>query len=176
VPLLALALRREVRSRPGEVGRALAAAAAAPAALIAVAAYQRLIVGDPLAFSHAQVEWGRAFSLLGAGRAVHELLHASGNNVWLARDAAACAVYLVLLVIARRVGVPWPWIAAALGVVLLPLETGSFTSDARFGLLAPAVYVGLGRLGAARRADLVLRAGMALLLVGATATILDRWP
>src|SRR5205823_4146852 len=57
VPLLALALRPETRSQRRELAGALAATASAPAALAAVAAYQRLIVGDPLAFSHAQIEW-----------------------------------------------------------------------------------------------------------------------
>jgi hypothetical protein len=172
VPLTALALH----ASRAELPRALAAAASAPAALDAVAAYQRVVVGDPIAFSHAQVEWGRRFSPLGIGHAVAELLHASGNNLWIARDATFAIVYVVLLLVARRSGVPWPWIASGLAIVLPPLETGSFTSDARFGLLALPVYAGLARLGASRRADLAMRIVMAVLLVGGTATILDRWP
>jgi hypothetical protein len=104
VPLTALALR----ASRAELPRALAAAASAPAALAAVAAYQRVVVGDPIAFSHAQVEWGRRFSPLGIGHAVAELLHASGNNLWIARDATFAIVYVVLLLVARRSGVPWP--------------------------------------------------------------------
>jgi hypothetical protein len=172
VPLAALA----ARASRAELPRALAAAASAPAALAAVAAYERVVVGDPIAFSHAQVEWGRRFSPLGIGHAVGELLHASGNNLWLARDATFAVVYALLLLVAYRVRVPWPWIVSGLAIVVLPLETGSFTSDARFGLLALPVYAGLARLGESRRADLALRIAMAMLLVGGTATIVDRWP
>jgi hypothetical protein len=172
VPLAALA----VRASRAELPRALAAAASAPAALAAVAVYQRVVVGDPIAFSHAQAEWGRRFSPLGVGHAVVELLHAGGNNLWLARDATFAGVYVVLLLVGRRSGVPWPWIVSGLAIVVLPLETGSFTSDARFGLLALPVYAGLARLGESRRADVAMRVAMAVLLVGGTATILDRWP
>jgi len=176
LPLLALAVSSgAIRSR-SERGGALAAVAAAPAALAAVAAYQRAVVGDAAAFSHAQVEWGRRFELGGVERAFAELAHASGNNLWLWRDAAFCAIYVVLLVVAARGAVPWPWVASSALIVLLPLETGSFTSDARFGLLAPPVYAALARLGRARLADVLLRSSMALLLVGASATILLRWP
>jgi putative flippase GtrA len=172
IPLVVLAVRAGRDEQPA----ALAAAASAPAALAAVAAYQRLIVGDPIAFSHAQVEWGRHFSPLGIGHAFVELAHAGGNNLWLVRDATFAAVYVVLLIVARRNGVPWPWIVSGLAIVLLPLETGSFTSDARFGLLALPVYAGLARLGESRYADIAIRGTMVMLLVGGTATILDRWP
>jgi hypothetical protein len=172
IPLAALA----VRARRDELPRALAAAASAPAALAAVAAYQRVVVGDPIAFSHAQVEWGRRFSLLGVRHAVGELVHASGNNIWLARDATFAVAFVALLAVARRSGVPWAWIVSGLLIVLLPLETGSFTSDARFGVLALPAYAGLARLGASRSPDIAIRVAMTVLLVGGTATILDRWP
>src|SRR5262249_11352484 len=172
IPLAALA----VRADRDELSAALAAAGSAPAALAAVAAYQRLIVGDPIAFSHAQVEWGRRFSALGVGRAFVEVVHSSGNNLWLVRAVTLTVVYVALLVVARRSGVPWPWIVSGLAIVLLPLETGSFTSDARFGLLALPVYAGLACLGESRYADIAIRGAMSVLLVGGTATILDRWP
>lgn len=170
LPLAALALRRDRRPV------AFAAAAAPVVALAAVAAYQRRMVGDPLAFSTAQHAWGRRFELAGVQRAVHELLHAQGQNLWLARDAAFCALYMVLLVVALRAGVPLAWVVAGALIVLLPLESGSFTSDARFGLLAPAAYAGLAVAGRRRLLDLALRPAMLCLLGAATATILLRWP
>ena len=130
----------------------------------------------PLAFSTAQHAWGRRFELAGVQRAVHELLHAQGQNLWLARDAAFCALYVVLLVVALRAGVPLAWIVAGALIVLLPLESGSFTSDARFGLLAPAAYAGLAVAGRRRLLDLALRPAMLCLLGAGTATILLRWP
>jgi hypothetical protein len=53
-------------------------------------------------------------------------------------------LYLVLMAVAWRVGVPKLWIAAGAGAVVLPVFSGEFTSDARFGLLAPAVFWALG--------------------------------
>jgi hypothetical protein len=61
-------------------------------------------------------------------------------------------------------------------IVLLPLASGSFTSDARFGLLALPVYASLAWLGSRRWADVLLRGSMLLLLVAGTATVLVRWP
>ena len=91
------------------------------------------------------------------------------------RDAAFCLVYVGLLVVAARV-VPAGWIVAAALMVLLPIWSGSFTSDARFGLVAPPVYVGLARLGRLRAVDISIRVVSVALLVAATATILLRWP
>jgi putative flippase GtrA len=173
LPLGWLALRRlRTEDGPG----AVAAAVAGPAALVAVGGYQLLTVGNPIAFSVAQRAWGRRFEPGGLHRAVLELLHATGNNVWLWRDALACLVYLGLLAAAWRAGVHWTWIVTGALIVLLPLESGSFTSDARFGLLALPVYAGLAWLGRRRLLDWALRPAMLGLLVAATATILVRWP
>ena len=61
-------------------------------------------------------------------------------------------------------------------MVLLPIWSGSFTSDARFGVVAPPIFVGLARLGRNRIADIGIRVISVTLLVAATATILLRWP
>ena len=78
---------------------------------------------------------------------MHELVHATGQNQWLWRDVAFCAIYVVLLVVALRAGVPKAWVAAGALIVLLPLESGSFTSDGRFGLLGSSLFLVVAVLG-----------------------------
>lgn len=173
LPLAALAFPQR---REPDRGAAFAAVLAAPAALAAVCTYQYLTVGNALAFSSAQSSWGRRLELLGVKRAVLELVHAHGRGHWLYRDAAFCALYVVLLALALRIGVPRSWVLAGALIVLLPLASGSFTSDARFGLLALPVYASLAWLGSRRWADVLLRGSMLLLLVAGTATVLVRWP
>ena len=176
LPLGALAVRQWPRADGATRLRALSAVAAAPAALAGVCLYEWRTFGDALAFSTAQRSWGRAFELAGPWRAVDELVRSVGtSNAWLFRDAAFCVLYVVLLVVAARF-VPRAWTAAALLVVLLPLWSGSFTSDARFGLVAPPVYAGLARLGRRRAVDVAIRVCSIALLVVATATVLLRWP
>jgi hypothetical protein len=110
-------------------------------------------------------------------RAAAELVESLGTaNAWLFRDAAFCVLYLVLLGIARRNGVPWSWVVAGGLIVLLPLESGSFTSDARFGLLAVPVYSGLASVARRPLFDAALRVLCAAGLALAAATILLRWP
>jgi hypothetical protein len=141
-----------------------------------VCLYDWRTFGNPLAFSEAQRAWGRAFELAGPRRAIHELTNSFGtSNVWLFRDAAFCLLYVALLLAAARF-VPRAWVAAGLLMVLLPVWSGSFTSDARFGVVAPPVYVGLARLGRMRAADIAIRVASVALLVAATTTILLRWP
>lgn len=177
VPLLALTARRWSSLGDADRGRALAAVGAAPAAVAGVALYDWHMFGNALAFSTAQRSWGRWFSPDGVARAAHELGRAPGTeNVWLFRDAGFCLLYVLLLVVALRARVPASWVIAGGLIVLLPLETGSFTSDGRFGLLALPVYAGLAVVGERRRLDLLVRCGSAVLLVAASATVLMRWP
>ena len=50
----------------------------------------------------------------GVYRAVVELIHAPAtNNLWLFRDASFCVLYLALLLVALRAGVPRSWVAAS---------------------------------------------------------------
>jgi hypothetical protein len=72
--------------------------------------------------------------------------------------------------------VPRLWVLAGALMIVLPLWTGSFTSEARFGLLALPVYCGLAWLGRRRLADWSLRLGSAALLAVGTVTILLHWP
>jgi hypothetical protein len=176
LPLGALAAREWPRADARTRLRALTAVAAAPAALAGVCAYEWRTFGDALAFSTAQRSWGRAFELAGPWRAVDELVQSVGTaNAWLFRDAAFCVVYVVLLVVAARF-VPRAWTAAAFLIVLLPLWSGSFTSDARFGLVAPPVFAGLAKVGSRRRVDIAIRVCSVALLIVAAATVLLRWP
>ena len=77
-------------------------------------------------------------------------------------------MYLALLALAQRAGVGWAWIVAGALIVLLPLTSGSFVSEARLGLLALPVYWGLSaatRRRAAFAAAVVV--SLSLLVAGA---------
>ncbi len=165
VPIGACALRRWGRLDQWSRTRAVAAVLAAPAALGSFSAYLWWALGDPLAWTKAEQAWGRSFSATGVYRALVALAEAPAHhNTWLYRDAGFCALYLLLLGVALRARLPRSWVAAGLGMVLLPLASGSFTSDARFGLLALPVFWGLAVLGRRPRVHrAVLCAGPALL-------------
>jgi dolichol-phosphate mannosyltransferase len=177
VPIVALVVQRRRELAGGDRGRALTAVLAAPIALVAMLFYDWRLVGDPLAFSHAQLAWGRWTSFDGIVRASTELYSAAVlGREWLYRDAAFCAFYVACLLLAYRARVPLSWIVAGGLLVLLPLWSGSFTSDARFGLVALPVYCGLGYLARRRWLDHLLRVGSAAALTLASATILLHWP
>jgi len=153
-----------------ERSQAVAAVLAGPAALASFSLYLWHTVGSPLAWSTAEVAWGRSFSLLGPYRAVEQL------NGWLYRDAICCVLYLALLVVGRRSGVPWAWVLCGLAMVLLPIASGTFTSDGRFGLLALPVFWGLAALGRHRVADRLILALSPMLLALAVLTLHSRYP
>lgn len=168
LPLLGLALREH---DPRELRRALGAVIAPFAALACFAVYLDLTLGDPLAWLHAERAWGRHFTPLGLLAAVKQVPGAYAGNPWVVRDIVCFVLYLGLLAIALRASVPRWWVAAGVGVVVLPTFSGSFNSIGRFGLLAPAVIWGLATLGRSSRADAVIRGLCVALLAGATATI-----
>ncbi|HEY8316999.1 MAG TPA: hypothetical protein VIG35_09055, partial [Gaiellaceae bacterium] len=168
IPLGALALRER---RPRQRGIAFGAVLAPFAALGSFALYLGLTLHDPLAWTHAERAWGRQFTPLGLVRAMQDLPRAISGNAWVLRDVALLLAYLLLLWLARRAGTPRTWIAAGAIVVVLPTFSGSFHSIGRFGLLAPALYWGLGTLGSSRRADISIRSLGALLLVGGTVSL-----
>jgi hypothetical protein len=82
-----------------------------------------------------------------------------------------CLIYLGLLASARRVGISWPWLVASAALLLLPLTSGTFVSDARFGLLALPVYWGAAALARRRVVRLPVLVVSAALLVAGTMTI-----
>ena len=171
IPIAATAWAGGRRGRPA----ALVAAVAAPVAIAAFSLYLWRTVGDASAWTHAEKAWGRSFSLRGPIDALRQVVHAPYSTlgdkpyavVWLLRDVTFVAVYLGLLAVAAaRTRIPRPWLAYGLLVVVLPLFTGSFTSAARFGLLALPAFAGLAVLGRSRSADLAIKAlGIALLVV-----------
>jgi hypothetical protein len=177
LPLAAIMIRRWPTMTVRMRSRAIAAVLAAPAALASFAAYLWWQLNDPLAWSKAEQAWGRSFSPLGVYRAGVQLVHSFGiRNGWLYRDAAACLIYVLLLRVAYRAGIPRSWVFAGAAVVLLPLVSGSFASDARFGLLVPPVFWGLAVLGRHARTNRVVLVASPLLLAAATLTIQFRYP
>ena len=177
LPLAAIAWQRWGAMPERERTRAVAALLAGPAALVSFSLYLWHLLGRPLAWSQAEVAWGRSFSLLGPVRAVHQLLLApSHHESWLFRDAAFCALYLLLLAVARRAGISWAWILCGGAMVLLPLTSGTFTSDGRFGLLALPVFWGLAVVGRNAWANRILLALGPALLAVAVFTIHTHYP
>jgi hypothetical protein len=61
-------------------------------------------------------------------------------------------------------------------MVLLPIGSGTFTSDGRFGLLALPVFWGLAALGRHRTVDRLVLAVSPLLLVLSVLTLHARYP
>jgi hypothetical protein len=177
LPLAVLAWRRWPLAPAAERARALWATLAAPAAIGGLAVYQWSSVGDPLAFSHAQRMWGRYFEPTGIARTVRELFRAPElHREWIYRDLVFLLVYLAVLALALRAGVPRSWVIAGVLVLVLPLWSGSVTSVARFGLLVPPVYAGLAWLGRRPVFDWGLRTAATGLLGVGSATILLHWP
>jgi hypothetical protein len=171
LPVLASAWRQRHTLTPLKRGLALGAVLAPAAALASYPAYLGSVLHDPLAWSEAEHAWGRKFSPLGFVDTIVHLPHALAANSWLARDVLCCAVYIALLVAARRAGAPLPWLIGAVAVVTVPLFSGSFESIGRFGLLALPVFWGLAWVGRAPAADRAIRTASVVLLVALTATI-----
>ncbi len=156
---------------------AVAALLAGPAALLSFSLYLWHTVGSPVAWSKAEVAWGRSFSIDGPVRAAQELFAASAHhNEWIYRDLAFCLLYLGLLVAAGWARVPWPWLLCGAAMVLLPLGSGTFTSDGRFGLLALPAFWGLGALGRNSVVNRVVLAVSPILLAAAVLTLRVRFP
>ncbi|HZC30128.1 MAG TPA: hypothetical protein VE261_01330, partial [Gaiellaceae bacterium] len=92
------------------------------------------------------------------------------------REVVAVVLYLALIAVAVRLRVPWPWTVGAAAIVVLPLFSGAFDSISRFGLLAPAVFWGLGAVGRRPLVHAGIVALSASLLVVATVTVPLMYP
>lgn len=171
LPVAAAVLRAWPSLSSRARGLAAGAVAAPLAALLSYPVYLGSVLGDPHAWTKAQQAWGRSFRWDGFVAAFGQLPARNGTDHWILRDALFCLGYVLLLAVAYRAGVPRGWIAAGAVMVLLPLETGSFISVARFGLLALAVFWGLAVLGRRRAIDWSLRALSVGLLVVLTLTM-----
>ncbi len=167
LPLVAIAFARSDRRAHGP---ALGAVLAPAASLAAFPLYLGWALHDVFAWSNAEAAWGRSFHADAPVRAVQELFR-PGRDPWLWRDVAFVLLYLGLLVVARRHGVGRAWIAAGALIVVLPLLSGTFMSEARFGLLAFPVYWGLAFVARRPAVLAALLVGSAALLVAGTMTI-----
>lgn len=156
---------------PRRLGLAAGAVLAPIAALASFPLYTAVVLHDPMAWSKSQQAWGRSFDWDGFVRAVGQLPARNGTDHWILRDAFFFLAYAALLAVALRAGLPRAWIAAGALMVFLPLETGSFISDARFGLLALPVFWGLAVLGRRPWLDRSLRLVSLALLVTLTLTM-----
>jgi hypothetical protein len=170
LPLSAIAVARGFGAARVSRGRAVGAALAPVVSVATFPLYLGWALDNVFAWTGAQGAWGRSFKADGLMRAFRQLVE-RGQSPWLWRDAAFCVIYLVLIAVARRAGVGWPWLVAGAAVVLLPLASGTFMSDARFGVLALPAYWGLGLLARRRIVRLPLLIVSAGLLVAGTMTI-----
>jgi Mannosyltransferase (PIG-V) len=170
-PILGCLIARHRQLEPNEKGRAVAAVLAAPAAAISFPLYLGWALHDPLAWSKAQLAWGRSFRLDGVLLAIRRVAEDASRTGWTVRDVAFCVLTLLLLVAARRAGAPRGWILLGALIVLLPLGSGAFTSDARFGLLALPAYWGLAWLARTPLRFALVAAVSTVLLVAATFTL-----
>jgi mannosyltransferase PIG-V len=155
----------------GERGRGLAAVLSAPAALVSFPLYLGWALHDPFAWSKAERAWGRSFRIDGIVRALSRLGEALARHPWGYRDVVFCALTLALVAAAWRAGVPGPWLVLGVLTVVLPLGSGAFESDARFGVLALPAYWGLAWLCRGRAAFAAVAASSAVLLAAATVTL-----
>ncbi len=146
LPIAGCVAARYRRMEPNERGKAVAAILAAPAAATSFPLYLGWALHDPLAWSRAQHSWGRTFRIDGIYLAIHHIPSQVARSAWTLRDVTFCVLTLLLVAIAYRMAAPRGWILLGALTVLLPLGSGSFTSDARFGLLALPAYWGLARL------------------------------
>lgn len=176
LPLAALAWQQRHTLSPRTRGVALGAVLAPFAAIGSFSLYLWRVLGDPMAWSQAQRAWGRAFSPLGFVHAIDNLGRAFSHDAWVTRDVVAVVLYLVLLAVAARAGVSWPWLVSGLAIVVLPLFSGSFDSIDRFGLLAPAVFWGLAALGRDPRLHRLILGVSVPLLAAAIVVLPLRFP
>lgn len=158
IPLAALAWDRRTALSPTMRGCALAAVLAAPVAVLSYPLYLKWALHDGAAWGTAQKAWGRAFSLVGPYHALQGLPSKIGHLPVIGRDLIFFLVYLALVVYAARRGVPWAWIAGAALILVLPLFSGSFESEGRFGLLALPVYWAVAKIASSRPAMLAVQA------------------
>jgi Gpi18-like mannosyltransferase len=170
IPVAAIVLERWRALPPGARAKAIASITAPVASLATFPFYLGWTLHNYHAWTWAERGWGRSFKVLGIEHAFTELGRI-GPNAWLIRDVVLAVVYLACLGLALRANLHWSWGLAGLLIVLLPLTSGSFLSDSRFGLMALPAYWGLGVM--ARRGRLLwgLAALSLVLLAAATLTI-----
>jgi hypothetical protein len=176
LPLASIAWSHRAQLDPAARGHALAACLAGPIGVATYPLYLGWALGDPGAWGAAESHWGRAFHV---GGPVHALDHLPGTLAhypWLARDLVLLGFYVLLLVVAARAGVGAAWIAAGALILILPVFSGSFISEGRFGLLALPAYWGLAALARTRRVERLLQAACLAALAGMVFVLPYFWP
>ncbi|HLX32262.1 MAG TPA: hypothetical protein VKR79_05765 [Gaiellaceae bacterium] len=176
LPLAGIAWRQRQSLGTWQRGAACAAVLAPLAALAAYPLYLDTVLHDPLAWQQAEHGWGRHFSATGIVSAFTRLPGAFGYSPWIVRDVVFFFLYLGLLYAAWRVGTPRLWLAAAAGVVILPVFSGAFDSIGRFGLLAPPLFWGLASLTRTSRSERIVTAVSLVLLVLGTLSLAYVFP
>jgi hypothetical protein len=160
----------------GRRGIALAAVAAAPLAVATFPLYLGWALHDPQAWQQAQATWGRQFDLLGLFHAVARVPGGVIAHPGLIRDLLLIGAYGVLLGVAARAGIAWPWIVAGGAVIVLPLFSGSIQSEGRFGLVALPVYWSLAIVTRTARAYRIAKVICLTALVAGVASMPYIWP
>ncbi|MEU4690671.1 mannosyltransferase family protein [Actinoplanes sp. NPDC023714] len=164
---LAVEYLRAHRIRPDVLGLALV-----PSGALAYSLYCWMELGDPLAFSVAQDQWDRRYTLPGEAWLIAVRQIGEPGALGAILDAGSVLLAAVLLVLC--VTGPWRFrrdqaylvVQGALTlVVLMSTEVGgrSMQSAARYAMEAVAIFLVLARIGANEAADrAVLMVGMAL--------------
>jgi len=171
LPIAAALASQWRRLDPDQRGRGIAAVLSAPAAAISFPVYLWWTLHDPFAWSEAQQAWGRSFRIGGLWHSLSRMGDELSRQPWAARDIGFGAVTLLLLAAAWRAGAPRTWILLGALLVVVPLGSGSFNSDARFALLALPAYWGLAWLASTRAVFTLLALLCAGLLAAATVTL-----
>ena len=139
IPLLLLIfLQRNDRPRARVLFLALV-----PCGLLAFMAHLYRVTGDPIAFVHAEAEWGRTFSL----RAMAAQLGTFSEPWNLVALNVAAAILLLgagAHLLRQR---EWAFGVYTLGAALLPLSSGSFQSMARYAAVAFPLFLWLAVRG-----------------------------
>jgi len=147
VLVVALALASD-GPRTARLGRAVAGGAPAVAALAGFLAWMQAARGSWRLPLEAQEAWDRGTVVIGLvthlpgeiAAGVVRLVTLDVGAAWTAaiRDVAFTVVFVLLLLRLRRMAGTWrdPWVVFSGLCLALPLSSGSFTSMARFGLLA----------------------------------------
>ena len=140
--------------------RAMAAGFIVPLGLLGFMAYHAAVLGDPLAFLHAQDHWGRRFQwpweslYLGAQSLAHSIRvsHIASTNRF-GQDLVLTLIWIGLLLWAaldRKLKVPVSWQVLSWLLIITPLFSGHpgapLYSMARFALVVPVAYFMVARL------------------------------
>ena len=174
---LAVEYLRQIDWRPRRIRWDVLGLALVPLGVVAYAVYCAVVLGNPLAFSRAQDQWGRRYTVPGEAWLIavrqadgHRLLAPSTLGAILDAGTMLVAVALLILCVKgrfrfRRDQVYLVVQAALTLVLLMSTEVGgrSMQSAARYAMEAIAVFLVLARIGANQVADrAVLVIGVAL--------------